>query len=176
MERISERISAVVKKSRLTKSEFAKRINVSQPHVSRMCSGETQPSERTISDICREFGVNEEWLRYGKGKMPSSVSRDKEIATLMRSSLRGSEEFKEAVIQAVKSRSEKELEVLEKMLWDIVYNLQDAKKAQADSQPGHKIMKIAGRDGSLEEQPLTDEDANEYLNRIDQLSDAGEDL
>ena len=108
--------------------------------------------------------------------MQSSVSRENEIAALMRSSLRGSEEFKEAVIQAVKSRSESELEVLEKMLWDIVYNLQDTKKAQADSQPGHKIIRIAGRDGSMEEQPLTDEDANEYLNRIDQLPDAGDDL
>lgn len=176
MERISERISAVVKQSGLTKSEFAKRINVSQPHVSRMCSGETQPSERTILDICREFGINEEWLRYGKGQMKADVSRENEIAALMRSSLRGSEEFKEAVIQAVKTRSESELEVLEKMLWDIVYNLQNAKKSQAESRPGQKIIKIAGRDGSQEERTLTDEDANEYLARIDQLPDAGDDL
>ena len=94
----------------------------------------------------------------------------------MRSSLRGSEEFKEAVIQAVKSRSESELAVLEKMLWDIVCNLQRAKKAQTESRPGQKIIKIAGRDGSLEEQTLTDEDTNEYLQRIDQLPDAEDDL
>lgn len=133
MERISERISAVVKESGLTKSEFAKRIKVSQPHVSRMCSGETQPSERTILDICREFGINEEWLRYEKGRKEADVSRENEIAALMRSSLHGSEEFKEAVIQTVKTRSESELEVLEKMLWDVVYNLQKNKKGQDES-------------------------------------------
>lgn len=176
MSTLYDRIKKVRKSNNLTQQKFGERLGLKQNTIATYEMGKTEPSDRTISDICREFGVNEEWLRYGTGKMPSNASREKEIETLMRSSLRGSEEFKEAVIQAVKSRSEKELEVLEKMLWDIVYNLQDAKKAQADSQPGHKIMKIAGRDGSLEEQLLTDEDANEYLNRIDQLPDAGEDL
>ena len=95
---------------------------------------------------------------------------------MMNASLRGSQEFKEAVIKAVESKSESELEVLEKMLWDIVYNLQAAKNTQAESRPGQKVIKIAGRDGSLEERTLTDEDENEYLSSIDQLPDAGDDL
>ena len=31
--------------------------------------GERVPSDRTISDICREFNVNEDWLRTGNGYM-----------------------------------------------------------------------------------------------------------
>ena len=176
VEQISKRISVVVKESGLSKSAFAKRINVSQPHVSRMCNGETQPSDRTLSDICREFGVNEEWLRYGTGRKQSKVSRNEEIRSLMNASLRGPEEFREAVIQMIQSRSEADLEVLEKMLWDIVYNLQDTQNTRAENQPGQKVIKIAGRDGSLEERSLTDEDENEYLSSIDQLPDAGDDL
>ena len=35
------------------------------------------PSDRTISDICREFRVNETWLRTGEGEMrTSSTQRD----------------------------------------------------------------------------------------------------
>ena len=79
MDRICDRISIVVKESRLTKSEFAKRINVSQPHVSRMCSGETQPSDRTISDICREFDVNENWLRHGIGEMKAETTQRQKL-------------------------------------------------------------------------------------------------
>lgn len=63
------RISLVVEKSGLTKTAFAKRINVSQGLVSQICSGTTTPSDRTISDICREFRVNEKWLRTGEGEM-----------------------------------------------------------------------------------------------------------
>ena len=63
------RISLVVEKSGLTKTAFAKRINVSQGLVSQICSGITTPSDRTISDICREFRVSEKWLRTGEGQM-----------------------------------------------------------------------------------------------------------
>ena len=80
MERISDRIAMVVKESGLTKSDFARKINVSQSHVSRICSGETQPSDRTISDICREFGVNEDWLRHGIGEMKAESTERQKIA------------------------------------------------------------------------------------------------
>ena len=176
MEKISARISMVVKESGLNKSEFAKKLNVSQPHVSRMCSGETQPSDRTISDICREFDVNENWLRYGKGPMKNSTSREEEIEALMRSALKGSNDFKKAVIQAVCARSESELEALEKLLWDIVYNLPEKKNAQAESRPGRTIIKIAGRDGSLEERALTDEELEQLRLQAETLPDVPKDF
>lgn len=53
----------------MKKTAFAERLNVSQAFVSQLCSGVKQPSERTLMDICREFSVNEEWLRYGSGEM-----------------------------------------------------------------------------------------------------------
>jgi transcriptional regulator with XRE-family HTH domain len=66
---MKDRISLVVDKSGLTKTAFAKRINVSQGLISQICAGTTNPSDRTISDICREFRVNEKWLRTGEGPM-----------------------------------------------------------------------------------------------------------
>lgn len=44
-----------------------------------MCSGTKIPSDRTIADICREFGVREEWLRTGEGDMLLPVSEDDEL-------------------------------------------------------------------------------------------------
>lgn len=69
MQTINDRINLVVQYSKLTKTAFAKRVNLSQAMVSMLCSGATSPSDRTISDICREFRVREEWLRTGKGDM-----------------------------------------------------------------------------------------------------------
>ena len=78
MQTINDRINLVVQRSKLTKTAFAKRINVSQAMVSMMCSGTTSPSDRTIADICREFRIREEWLRTGEGEMQiADTERDK---------------------------------------------------------------------------------------------------
>lgn len=69
MVNISDRISQVVKESGLTKTAFAKRINISQPYLSQLCGGGYTPSDRTIADICREFSVRREWLETGEGDM-----------------------------------------------------------------------------------------------------------
>lgn len=69
MEAISDRVAAVLGRSGCTQIEFARRINVSQSMVSLICKGRTGVSDRTISDICREFGIDEHWLRTGEGEM-----------------------------------------------------------------------------------------------------------
>ncbi len=69
MEEIGGRISAVIKAVGMTKTAFAVKLNLSQQHVSNICIGRKFPSDRTISDICRIFNVNETWLRHGEGEM-----------------------------------------------------------------------------------------------------------
>lgn len=78
MGEINERIKMVVDQSNLTKTEFAKRINVSQQHVSRMTL-DGNPSERTIRDIADKFQINENWLRTGKGPMKIQKTREEEL-------------------------------------------------------------------------------------------------
>lgn len=63
------RISEIVRKSGLTKTDFAKKLGLSQPFVSRICTGDAIPSDRTVTDICRVFGVREKWLREGDEPM-----------------------------------------------------------------------------------------------------------
>lgn len=75
---MNDRISLVIKEKKVTKTEFAKRLNVSQAFVSQMCSGVARPSDRTVADICREFRIREEWLRTGEGEMLiADTERDK---------------------------------------------------------------------------------------------------
>ena len=75
---MKDRISMVIKNAKITKTEFAKRLNISQAFVSQMCSGVANPSDRTILDICREFRIREEWLRTGEGEMQiADTERDK---------------------------------------------------------------------------------------------------
>ena len=95
---MKNRIEKVVEMSGLTKTAFAKRINVSQGLVSQMCSGTTKPSDRTILDICREFGCNEVWLRTGEGEPFKERTREEEIMRFAVQTNKGSDEFRKALV------------------------------------------------------------------------------
>lgn len=120
---MKDRISIIVEESGLTKTAFAKKINVSQGLVSQMCAGTTKPSDRTVSDICRIFKIEEDWLRYGLEPMRETRSKEEEIAELVGSALSGSNEFKKAVIRMICTRTDAELEALESALQAIYENI-----------------------------------------------------
>lgn len=79
METTNQRIAMIVKQSGLNKTAFSEKINVSPSMVSLICSGKTGVSDRTISDICRVFGVSEDWLRTGEGEMRLNLDRKEEL-------------------------------------------------------------------------------------------------
>lgn len=83
MEAINDRIAWCVKDSKLTKTAFAEKINVSQSFISRLVSGEKVPSDRTIADICREFNISELWLRTGEGEPHTQKDEDEEFLEVM---------------------------------------------------------------------------------------------
>ena len=82
-ERLNTRIQQIRKTAKLTQDEFAEKIGLSKNFVWMIEKGERIPSDRTIKDICRIFGVNEEWLRTGEGDMPIPKSKDEEIAEML---------------------------------------------------------------------------------------------
>ena len=66
---IGDRIKKVRKDLDMTQAEFARRIGSVQNTITGYESGRRNPSAPVISLICKEFNVNEEWLRTGKGEM-----------------------------------------------------------------------------------------------------------
>ncbi len=73
---MNERIKKVRKALDLTQQEFAERIGMKRNSIALIENGRNT-SDQTVFAICREFNVNEEWLRTGAGEMfkaaPSSV-------------------------------------------------------------------------------------------------------
>ena len=53
----------------MTQQEFADKIAVKRNTVATYETGRSSPSDSALSLICREFGVNEAWLRDGIGEM-----------------------------------------------------------------------------------------------------------
>ena len=83
MNKMSERISWCIQDAGIKKAEFARRLNLSQPFISELCSGKNNPSDRTISDICREFNISEVWLRTGEGEPHMERDKDEEFLEIM---------------------------------------------------------------------------------------------
>lgn len=66
---MNKRIKELRKELNMPVRKFAEKINMSGSAISNIENGNRAITDRTINDICREFKVNEEWLRFGKGKM-----------------------------------------------------------------------------------------------------------
>lgn len=82
MEPMYERIAEISKESGLNKTEFGQKIGISQSMASLICLGKANPSDRTISDICRVFRVNEDWLRNGTGEKYRKKPRAEELGEI----------------------------------------------------------------------------------------------
>lgn len=76
---MKERIKKIRKESGLNQTDFGSRIGVKQSSVTGYESGTRAPMDAIIMSICREFNVNEEWLRYGTGEM-HNVPEDERAA------------------------------------------------------------------------------------------------
>lgn len=66
---MKDRIKALRKELGLTQEKFADRLGVKRNTIASYEIGRNDPIDAVISLICREFKVNEEWLRTGEGDM-----------------------------------------------------------------------------------------------------------
>ena len=80
---MNEQIALVRKSLGLTQEKFAEQVGLSRNFMWMIESGTRVPSDRTISDICREFNVNETWLRTGEGEMFNQITRSEKIAAFL---------------------------------------------------------------------------------------------
>lgn len=79
---MNTRISNIRKALGLTQEKFAARIGLTRNFVWMIEKGERVPSDRTISDICREFNVSETWLRTGEGEMFNQLDADADFLNI----------------------------------------------------------------------------------------------
>ena len=120
MSEINTRIAAVIQASGLTKTAFAERVKVSQQHISRLAKDGT-PSDRTIVDICREFGVSEHWLRTGEGEMFVRLSREEEITKFLMTVIRDPDsEFQRQLLATMAKLEPAQWKLMEQMLDNLI--------------------------------------------------------
>ena len=112
---MNERLKELRKILNLTQQEFADRLNVSRNTVATYEIGKSNPSDAAVMLICREFNVNEDWLRAGTGDMFLPVDRNADIARLTKLLLdEESDSFKNRFISMLANLTADEWEFLER--------------------------------------------------------------
>lgn len=105
----------------MNQEDFGARIGVKRSTITNYEAGDRVPLDTVISSICREFGVNELWLRTGEGEMMRSVSREEELANMMGNLLTCEPGFKHRLISVLLRMNEDEWEMLERKANELLY-------------------------------------------------------
>ena len=123
---MGERIKMLRRALELTQHEFAEKIGVKRNTVATYEMGRSEPSTAAISLICREFDVNEQWLRTGEGEMFIVLDRDDQIARWAGTVLRDeSDTFKKRFVAALSKLEERDWVALEQFLLNIKKDPED---------------------------------------------------
>lgn len=70
---VSERIKAVRNRLGMSQTEFAVDLDSSVSLISKIESGDIEPSPKLLKRVCDKFGVDSDWLGQGKGELSAST-------------------------------------------------------------------------------------------------------
>lgn len=110
---MNDRIKELRKALGLNQTKFGARIGIKQGTVAGYENGTRVPLDTVIVSICREFNVNETWLRTGEGEMFRPVDRREEMARFW-------EEVSGAPLDDIRVRLVDVLSRLTKNDWDFI--------------------------------------------------------
>ena len=124
---MNERIKMIREHYKLTQDEFGKRIGSARNTIANYESGNRSPSNSVVLSICREFNVNEDWLRDGTGDMFRAEEENSIIAkaTML---LGEKDPLFEAFIDTYSKLTPKNRELLYQFMTDFSQALTDKKK------------------------------------------------
>lgn len=128
---MKNRIKQIRKSNGMTQVEFGEKVGVKGNTITNYENGIRTPTDAVILSICREFDINEEWLRTGKGEMKLISSPDEEVMKYAGLLLKDREDFVAQKIKRFIVGYEKldadDKKVIEKLMRQI---FEDEKKEQ----------------------------------------------
>lgn len=102
--------------------KFGERLGVGKTAISKIENSGRGVTNQMFVAICREFDVNEEWLRYGTGPMKKEMTKREKAANIVGKMLKSDDEFQQNVFIALGEMSTDE--------WALVKNFVDNIKSK----------------------------------------------
>ena len=122
---MNERVKELRLHLGLSGEKFGEKIGINKNSLSQIETGKNSLTEQNILSICREFHVNEKWLRTGEGEMFVDLTRDEEIASFVGElQAMGDDAFQKKVISALAKLSTDEWRVLEALAKNLLQEVQ----------------------------------------------------
>ena len=106
--------------------KFATKIGVSDAAISQVETGKCNVSDRLRREICREFNVNEHWLRTGEGEMFRDMSAAEEIDRFIGDALADDKSFRAQLIATLAKLDDSEWVVLEAIAEKFVAEIENS--------------------------------------------------
>ncbi len=97
---MKDRIKLLRKELELTQEKFSERLGIKRNTIAKYETGINEPTNAVISLICREFNVNEQWLRTGEGEMFRVLPEEDELSIYIEDLLMGTEDSVHKAIKA----------------------------------------------------------------------------
>lgn len=116
---MNRRIFELRKDLGLTQEKFAEKIGLSKNFVWMIEKGERVPSDRTISDICREFKVSKKWLCTGEGKMYLQLDQDEELDMIFQAIELSSDDLIKQIVRTYWKLSDEKKAVIKEFISEI---------------------------------------------------------
>ncbi len=114
---MKDRIKQVRKSLHLNQTDFGNLVGVKGNTIANYEIGLRAPSEAVLFSICREFNVNNRWLRTGEGDMFVTLGQGETIAQFMTRIYNDEKsDFKLKVLETIAQLDDEEWAVLEKIV------------------------------------------------------------
>ena len=122
---MNERIRKIRKEKGLTLEKFGERIGIQKATLSKIENGTVTLTDRNVTSICREFNVNETWLRTGEGEMFVDMDTEDELMRWAGEVLSGSDtSFQKRFVKMLMGLNPAQWKVLEEKILEL-YEEQD---------------------------------------------------
>ena len=109
----NDRIKEARKSLGLTQDKFGERLGVGRSAISNIEAGSRGVTDQLRLSVCREFNVNEDWLRTGEGSMFSEPDEDEEITKFLGDILTDKPDFRRRLVSVLARMTPDEWELLE---------------------------------------------------------------
>lgn len=125
---MQERIKEIRKHYKLTQSEFGEIIGVKGNTITGYETGIRSPSDAVIVSICREFNVNDIWLRHGIGEPFVPLSREDRITDILSKAIDGPSTARDRLIRALARLPDDAFPLIEQYILDAADSIRNEKK------------------------------------------------